>query len=374
LPAELLQVGYAKRLRSYLIKEYKKINIITFKTLVFEDIQQEVVLLFCDKKGEGKPKIDHYELADLNELQKFNPKKLLKPSKNIQIAEAKWTHYFLNQEEIKLIKKIEQLEGCFPLRKACKIEVGITTGANPFFTVTHQTVEEYNLWDYAFPMVGRSVQVPSIVMTDKDWDQNVDKGARAYFLKFPQFSSLNAGAKRYIKDAEENHSYHLGYKCRIRDEWHIVPSTRISDGLFIRRNNIFPRLIRNDIPAHTTDTMHRVWMRDGYSLDSLTGSYYNSLSLAFAELKGRSHGGGVLELMPNEAESILVPYNEDHAALLPEIDYMFRSGKKISDILPVTNRIILKKHLGLGATEIKMIEGVRLKLLGRRLSRGNKSH
>lgn len=65
----------------------------------------------------------------------------------------------------------------------------------------------------------------------------------------------------------------------------------------------------------------------------MTASYYNSLSLAFTEVSGRSHGGGVLELMPNEAERILLPYHKDNAYLLTEIDKLIRDKINIEEVL-----------------------------------------
>ena len=77
-------------------------------------------------------------------------------------------------------------------------------------------------------------------------------------------------------------------------------------------------------------------------IKAFTASYYNSLSFAFAEIVGRSYGGGVLELMPSEVEKILLPYNEAHSALLPEIDRMIREKVDIDTILEYTDNIILK--------------------------------
>ena len=57
LPAELLQVGYAATLRNYLAKTFNSIYIISFQKLVFPDIQQEVVLLFCEKNSSGTHQI-----------------------------------------------------------------------------------------------------------------------------------------------------------------------------------------------------------------------------------------------------------------------------------------------------------------------------
>jgi adenine-specific DNA-methyltransferase len=50
--------------------------------------------------------------------------------------------------------------------------------------------------------------------------------------------------------------------------------------------------------------------------------------LAFSEIVGRSYGGGVLELMPSEAEQILLPYQTENADLFSTIDNMMREKKR----------------------------------------------
>ena len=116
--------------------------------------------------------------------------------------------------------------------------------------------------------------------------------------------------------------------------------------------------------------MHRVSINDDVEIKAFTASYYNSLSLAFTEICGRSHGGGVLELMPNEVEEILLPYNSGNADLLGTIDEMIRSKKDITEILKITNPIILKANYGLTDNEIEIANGIWLKLSSRRLNRG----
>lgn len=174
-------------------------------------------------------------------------------------------------------------------------------------------------------MVGRSVQVNSVIFTEKDWEKNKFSKAKAHLLVFPDGKNLNKknGAIKYIEYGESL-EIHKGYKTGIRDDWFVVPSLKISDALFIRRNNLYPRLIINQAKAYTTDTMHRVFVRPGTDIKAFTTSYYNSLSLAFTEVCGRSHGGGVLELMPNETERILLPYHKDNAPLLPTLDKLIR--------------------------------------------------
>ncbi|MFW5755558.1 MAG: hypothetical protein ACOCWK_03075 [Tangfeifania sp.] len=177
------------------------------------------------------------------------------------------------------------------------------------------------------------------------------------------------GAAKYIAFGE-NLGIHKGYKTSIRDDWYVVPSLKISDALFIRRNNLYPRLIINEAKAYTTDTMHRVFLKKGTDLNAFTASYYNSLSLAFSEVCGRSHGGGVLELMPNEAEDILLPYHEKNAELLYEIDELIRKNTQIEELLKFTNQVILKERFGFNDTDTNLAHSIWKKLSSRRLNRG----
>ncbi len=374
LPAELLQVSFAQQLREFLAHFYNKINIISFKTLVFQEIQQEVILLLCEKNDSDSHLIEHLELKDTQELERLDVTTLRSPKKKIDFKSNKWTFYFLDQEEIDFIEHFQESGVISKLGKYAKVEVGITTGSNPFFTVPFSIVKEYNLEKFAKPLVGRSVQVPSAIFTKNDWLENKKAEARTHLLVFPELSALknDAGAMRYIKLGEEQ-GINKGYKCGIRDEWQIVPSLRVSDALFIRRNNLYPKLIINEAQAYTTDTMHRVTIKPGIDIRALTASYYNSLSLAFAEICGRSHGGGVLELMPNEAEEILLPYNPNNSELLDTIDSMIRDKKNISEILKITNKKILMDNFGLSSGDIKIAENIWRKLSERRLNRGNKN-
>jgi len=375
LPAEILQVSYAKTLRQFLAHFYNKINIISFKKLVFPDIQQEVVLLLCEKNQSATHCIEHLELNDSDDLAMLDITKLRSPKKNIDFKSNKWTFYFLNQKEINFLEKLQEQKTVPILGDYATVEVGITTGANPFFTVPLSTVKNYNMQRYAKPLVGRSVQVPSAIFTAKDWETNRDNGAKAHLLVFPTKDKLkkNEAAMNYLNCGRQQ-GIDKGYKCKIRDEWQIVPSLRISDALFIRRNNIYPKLIINEAKAYTTDTMHRVTPKANVNIKALTASYYNSLSLAFAEICGRSHGGGVLELMPNEVEEIMLPYHPDNAPLLNFIDGMIRDGKPIEDILEVTNKKVLKEHYGFSAKEISLANSIWKKLSDRRLNRGKKTN
>ena len=369
IPSELLQVTYAQQLRKYLATSFNKINIISFENLVFEEIQQEVVLLLCERTGTGEHLIEHIEVKDAEALRQLDPHRLNLPTKQIDFHADKWTYYFLDKEELDFLNKV-RIDGMPRIGTYADVEVGITTGSNGYFTVPQGVVDMYQLHEYARPMVGRSVQVNSLCFTKADWQQNLANGAKANLLVFTPGAKENGneGTKAYIENGEQQ-GINKGYKTSIRDEWYVIPSIKLSDALFLRRNNLYPKFVLNDAQAYTTDTMHRVYIKDGVNRKAFVVSYYNSLSFAFAEILGRNFGGGVLELMPSEVEGIYLPYREENDNLFEHVDQMVREKKTADEILDFTDKELLQKGMGFSETETKMARSIWYKLMGRRLNR-----
>jgi len=369
IPSELLQVTYAQQLRKYLATSFNKINIISFENLVFEEIQQEVVLLLCERTGSGEHLIEHIEVKDAEALQQLDPHRLKLPTKQIDFHADKWTYYFLDKEELDFLNKV-RIDGMPKIGTYADVEVGITTGSNGYFTVPQGVVDMYQLHEYARPMVGRSVQVNSLCFTKADWQQNLANGAKANLLVFTPGAKENGneGTKAYIENGEQQ-GINKGYKTSIRDDWYVIPSIKLSDALFLRRNNLYPKFVLNDAQAYTTDTMHRVYIKDGVNRKAFVVSYYNSLSFAFAEILGRNFGGGVLELMPSEVEGVYLPYREENDNLFEQVDQMVREKKAADEILDFTDKELLQKGMGFSETETKMARSIWYKLMGRRLNR-----
>ena len=368
IPSALLMVKYAQQLRQYLAKNFNKINIISFENLVFEEIQQEVVLLLCEKNSTDEHLIEHIEVKDADGLLSLDPHRLKFPTKKIDFHTDKWTYYFLEKEELDLLEKVKC--NMPSIATYANVEVGITTGANDYFTIPKSIVDLYNLEEYARPMVGRSVQVNSLCFTNKDWQTNVDSEAKAHLLVFPSGVKKNGndGVRAYIENGEKE-GVNKGYKTGIRDEWYIIPSIKLSDALFLRRNNQYPKFVLNEAKAYTTDTMHRVFIKEGVNKKAFVASYYNSLSFTFAEILGRNFGGGCLELMPSEVGGIYMPYRAENEALFAGIDRMLRQKKTADEILDYTDRIILHEGMGLSIEEVQTARSIWHKIMGRRLSR-----
>jgi adenine-specific DNA-methyltransferase len=108
-------------------------------------------------------------------------------------------------------------------------------------------------------------------------------------------------------------------------------------------------------------------MADNFSIENLIFSFYNSLTLAFAELYGRYYGGGVLELTPNEFKKLPVPYIKLPSGSFNSFVKDFKIKVSIKQICDQNDKIILKSidpHLDYAS--INKISKIREKLYHRR--------
>ena len=176
------------------------------------------------------------------------------------------------------------------------------------------------------------------------------------------------GTKRYLEDGSKD-KHVQGYKTSIRDYWYVIPSIKLSDAFFLRRNNVYPKFVLNDAQAYTTDTMHRVFIHEGVNREAFVASYYNSLSFAFAEILCRNFGGGVLELMPSEVGGIYLPYREENAAIFERLDQMLRDKVPTEEMLDFTDEILLRQGMGFTEHEVEMSRSIWHELMDRRLNR-----
>ena len=373
IPAEILQVAYAEDLRLYLANNLDSITLITFKQLVFSDIEQEV-LVFIGEKGRGKKGIRIIESEDLDDLHKLNVNGY--QFQDLQHVKEKWTKYFVStdMEALQIIRNDNRF---IPFSSYGIINVGITTGNNKYFSIDEDTEREYELSDVTLPLIGRSSHAHGIYFTESDWRNNIKAGKRAMLIKFPDtpIEDYPEAHVRYIRYGEDNNE-HTGYKCSIRDRWYIVPSVWVPDAFFLRRNNLYPKFVLNACGAVSTDTMHRMKFNDGVKADDVLLSYYNSISFAFTEVCGRSYGGGVLEILPGEMGKIMLPKitaNVDDCLkkeLLSYIDLVVRADKDIEMALDMVDRRLLVERLGLSEELCRQCRMVWKKLQQRRLARG----
>lgn len=374
IPAELLQVNYAAELRQFLSDYFNKLTLITFRKLVFEGIQQEVVLLLGEKNGDGNAGIRTIELDGINDLASYEHTDFstseLKPMDH---GKEKWTQYFLSKSEIKILRTLLANPNLTEAGKVIDVDVGVVTGQNEFFVLNNQQLKETALKRYTQRIVSRSGHLKGTIFGEDDWQANVENNYPAFLLDLPNkdFEELPKAAQDYVKTGEDA-KLHTGYKCRIRNRWYIVPSVWTPDAFMLRQVHGYPKLIVNRAGATCTDTIHRVKLLNGTSAEVIAAAFLNSLTFAFSEVMGRSYGGGVLELEPNEAEKLPLPLKGSEKLDLNQIHNLLLQDN-IRAVLEITDKVLLIDGLGLSEKEVKTIRGIWEKLRDRRINRKHAS-
>ncbi len=370
IPAELLQVKYAEQTRAFLAKHFGAITIVTFRRLVFAGIQQEVVLLLAEKNPDIESGIDVIELDDADSLAGYEVKLRGRHHlKAIDHAEEKWTQYYLEEREIGLLRALKTHPELTRFGQIGCVDVGVVTGNNSFFVLTESQIQAQELSGHTLPLVGRTAQLPGLMYTEEDWQANRDADVLCHLLNLPASKAdlLSPPMQRYIQSGEDA-EMHVGFKCRNRKLWYVVPTLWSPDAFLFRQIHGYPKLVENRTQATSTDTIHRVRYHQPQQADQISMAFLNSMTFAFAEVLGRSYGGGVLELEPNEAEQIPIPFFSDTQLDLVELDKLERLGQ-IETILDITNKELLQDKMGLSKSEVELLRASWHKLSGRRIGR-----
>lgn len=365
LPSELLQVKFAAELRELILKQFERVEIFTFNELLFKDCKgQDTLLLIGERKSNDKG-VFYCNIDKLTDLEgrKFTL------AQNIKIKESKWTHHHLETDEIELLEKLkEQLQ---TVNDYCSSKAGIVTAANDYFIVDANTVEEYSLHDFVRPIIQKGVFVNgSVELSEEEFQLLIDKSKPTYLIAIDKQTQIRSNAKFWkYKQIGEDKNLHKRYKTSIREKWFHVPNVGTEpEAFFFKRCNEYPKLIKNTANVLATDSAYTIRMKDNFEIENLIYSFYNSLTLAFAELHGRYYGGGVLELTPNEFKKLPVPYLTMNADNFSNYVSTFKAKSSIKEICKQNDTAILKSvDKNLSDDNIEKIYNIREKLYLRRI-------
>ena len=370
LPAELLQVSYAAQLRDLLLSRFREITLLTFRRLVFDGILQEVVL-FCGVAGTGPAQIRTVHLSDTDALAGADlDVERVRSGPALHYEKEKWTKYFLRPTQIEVLRRLKQSGAMTRLGGIADVDVGIVTGRNSFFTFTDAQAETLGLRAHCVPLVSRSAQLCGLVYDIDSRASDVAANHRTWLLDAPHHPTDPALVAHI--DAGEAAGVHRGYKCSIRKPWWTTPSLWVPDLFLLRQIHLAPRLTVNTAAATSTDTVHRVRLASEVDPTALATVFHNSATFAFAEIMGRSYGGGILELEPAEAEQLPIPPpTHADAGLAADVDLLLKANE-IEKALDIVDRRVLIDGLGLSRDFVAHCRSAWVALRDRRTKRGSR--
>ncbi len=365
LPAELLQVKYAKELRELLLNQFQRVEVFTFNELLFHECKgQDTLILIAEKKSTA-PGLFFCNVENLKDLEK-SPSRL-KLNHHKSLDSLKWTSHALNSSERRLL---EQLAKNLPtINDVCSSRAGIVTAANDFFILSKSEIERLSLLKYAKPIIQKaSVINGGVIFCQNKLTALSDIDTPCFLLDFnEQGVEENKILQDYLIEGTSR-QIHLRYKMRNRKLWFQVPNIGApAPALFFKRCHDYPKIIKNESTALATDSAYLVTPRDGFDINSIIHSFYNSLTLAFAELHGRYYGGGVLELTPSEFKGLPIPYISITNSQFSKFALSFDNKDSIEKICLKYDEFILKSSFpNINYEQIEQLRRIRDKLSIRR--------
>lgn len=359
LPKEVIYVNHAGWLRSLLLETFNRIEVFVFDELHFDHADQDVAVIFCYRiheavglhisEGQGG-QLDPEGLRSIEVDQFYN---------------SKWSQFKISDDDNTLLGRC--IKNFQPLETYCTAVAGIVPAANNFFIVDAIQVDALEANTFARPIVQKSNYLGKNLVLDAALMEGiVASGAAAFLLVGYDYHNPPPALAAYLTTGEA-----LGldrrYKMTKRTPWHRIPGIWPGDALFFKRIGEFPKFVLNSAAALATDTAYRVTPGEGTDLRSLIFSFYNSLTIVAAELRGRTYGGGVLELTPNEFKRLPVPYS---LVSKTEFDLFVTRMRTTSfaDALAVQDKFLLPQ-VGISASDIKALQRVRQELFTKRLKK-----
>jgi adenine-specific DNA-methyltransferase len=366
LPLELLQVKFSEEIRDLLKSSFERLEVFMFDELQFQECKGQDTVLIVGYNQHQIPGTYYTTIKSIEDLENRN----FALMQNISVSESntKWTHHFLLPEEHSFLENLKSklnLTTHFVDNKA-----GIVTAANDYFIVNDEVVTKKRLRSYSKPIVQKGFYVNgSVTFENEDFEKLVEENKPTYLLDFNKAnpSKLSKSLVNYLQIGTDR-ELETRFKCRQRKHWYQVPNiANQSEAFFFKRAHEYPKLLKNNAKAYVTDSAYMIESKDGYQIENIIFSFYNSLTLAFAELEGRYYGGGVLEVTPNEFRALPLPYSTVNNFEVYKND--FKNKKNIEYILSKYNFQILNSTLKLTNEEINKVESIRKKLVNKRMKK-----
>lgn len=373
LPAELLTVGYAEPIRTWLRGRFERVNLILFEQLQFEDALADVVLLLAEGRGGS----DSFSLTYVDSAEDLAS---IRPHTHLNVTpplSGKWTDILIPKAARGLYRDVKTSH-FLALGDYGTSELGVVTGANNFFALSEATRLEFKLDESQLVRISPpgTRHLRGASFTTSQWNSLREGGERVWLFR-PEALDDTASRIAYTEHGEEL-GVDQAYKCQIRSPWWRPPLSSAPDLFFTYMSHNYPRLIANTAKAAFLNSMHGVRLKADlpeFVLEALPFMCLNSVTMLGAEINGRSYGGGILKMEPREAAQLPLPNLEvmekAWGVLEPQrrtLDTQLKNGQW-TEVAKRVDAAVLGVGAGLSEPDIASLLGAARERRERRLRR-----
>jgi adenine-specific DNA-methyltransferase len=304
LPSDALYVRYAKPFWAFMAGRFGSLQVIRCRERIFPDLLQDVVLLLADRAGSTTDEIDSAVYEHIEELTEGGPG----AQTRVKITELTsgtrpFVRALLSTEYRESFKEIESRT--VPATTYAKFNIGYVAGDKNYFHPTGEAQRDFALRnEHLIPAISSGrLLAGSGLRTSSLPDSSIAR------LWLPDVSRLTEGEERYVSTGEAA-GVHNGYKTSRREPWFVVPGVKVPD-LLLQVFGSLPKLMLNDSGLVASNSLLAGYWQNEVSWDAFALSWYSTPTRLGVELAVHSLGGGVLVLVPREADSIRMPIVSD---------------------------------------------------------------
>ncbi len=345
LPFDFTYVKYARRAWEYLGNNFSRIEVLRSKERIFEDILQDVILLFAFEKGGKTRNVEYRCYETRNDLMNENPSiDAVISIKEIASGRRAFQRALVPSEVLNFIEDSSLFTAA---GNEADFHIGYVCGNKAYFHPSDDVIRKYS--------IPKSSLIDSVVSSR----QVRQSGLRTSDLALSErlwlpTDDLTEGERAYVAYGEKE-KVSEGYKCRVRKPWWKVPCVKTPDAIL----SVFgdaPRVLVNDAEITFSNSLLGAYLHDGVKSDAFCLTWYSSLTLLSIELEIHSLGGGVLVAVPRETSQVLkIASSNFDPNLEQNIEAGLRS-KQVSDAYAAGD-ILLESLVGKDMTQ-KIIDAV----------------
>ena len=355
VPEAILQTDYAAPLREMLAERFGTSRLIHIRDRQFAHTDEAVVALACSGFGESGT-LETLSVDSVEGLQSI----LLRPNgRASHCSSFPPTAGDTLGAAISLLHRVRESPAVTRLGEVASVRVGVVTGANRHFIRSGDALDALGIpTDVRHRIVSRTRWLKGLDLTDDDHRTLVDGGAPALLVR-PRSAEHDRLVAPWIQEGVEG-GINDRYKCALRSDWFRVDLPTVPDAFATCARAGSPLLVLNRGECLNTNALHSVcWKSDlAVGPEAACVGFVTSAVSAWAELRGRRYGGGVLKIEPGTLKRIPVPLIPGAEDVFRKLDSLLREGRE-KEARRIADRRVLGEGLGLDDSEIEILNQVR---------------
>ena len=359
VPEAILQTDYAAPLREMLADSFGRSRLIHVRDRLFADTDEAVVVAACSGFGK-KGEIQTLAVESVEDLKSVMANANGRPSQSYRFPPGLKD---AGPKAVTLLTKIAGRPEVKRLGEVATVRVGVVTGANQHFIRTRGDLDGLGLPDgVRHRIVSRTRWLKGLEFTEKDHEEYANREAAAFLVRPDSFEDdvsvepwISAGLALRVNRR---------YKCALRDDWFRVETPPPPDAFATCARAGSPLLVLSRGGCHNSNAIHSVtWKSDfGGSPKAVAVGILTSVVSAWAELRGRRYGGGVLKIEPGTLKETPVPLVPGAEDAFEDLDRKLREGRE-EEAREIADHRVLREGLGLGSDEVKCLRLFRSELM-----------